>query len=315
MTASFGTVTSVPTGVLQCLLSSFRYLHNDNDAHERGELVSITRRLLGRLESSRNHLRKKTPPASHDENTLAYYDDFLHKVGKFVLLELNPRVSYQRHTLALHLLQLLLKVAPEAWLDPLPLALSLSSLVCDPFDDVRLLAAIILQDLIELDLYGGTPSLMLKMLWDVQSLSAKTCRHDHADAAGRLRAIVISQGGMAAEAHVTLFDHFQRLDEHTNTVDKLNPGSGFALHATLLGLAYGLGAGQGITPDICAGLVGICGKIWAMVQSRLCVDSPEVASDEAEGESLGGPKDLLAYSWRALRDSRCAQTTQSSHTC
>lgn len=51
-------------------------------------------------------------------------------------------------------------------------------------------------------------------------------------------------------------------------------------------------------------VVFICDKIWNEVKPVLCIDSPEGHSDEpAEGLSVG-PKDILSYSWRALRESR-----------
>lgn len=310
LTANFGTIAAIPVGVLRCLLGSLRYLHKDNDAHERGEVISITRRLLRRLKSSRVHLQKKQPRSIQDEDTLCHYDDFLRQLGNFLLLEMDPGVSYQRHVLALHTLQLLLQVARDPWLDSHSLAHSLSNLILDTFDDVRSLAAILLKDLIELTFDGVTPSFVMELSWRVQRLSARTCRHDHADAAGRLRAIVISQEGIAAEAQASLFD---RLHECTTTTVNLTPASGFALHATLLGLAYGLDAERNAMEDIWPSLVEICEKIWIMVQPQLCVDSPEKAADDTEED--GGPKDLLAYSWRALRDSRYVQPTKSSCAC
>ncbi|KAI9043885.1 THADA/TRM732 family protein [Aspergillus affinis] len=52
-----------------------------------------------------------------------------------------------------------------------------------------------------------------------------------------------------------------------------------------------------------ARIVFVCDKIWNEVKPVLCIDSPEGHSDEpAEGLSVG-PKDILSYSWRALRES------------
>ena len=154
--------------VLQCLLGSFRYLHDDNDAHERGEVISITRRLLRRLENSRAHLWKKQPRLTEDEDTLRQYDDFLRQLGNLLLLEMDPGVSYQRHILALHTLQLLLQVAPDPSLDSQSLAYSLSNLILDPFDDVRSLAATLLKDLTKLTFDGVTPPFVFELLRDVE---------------------------------------------------------------------------------------------------------------------------------------------------
>lgn len=51
-------------------------------------------------------------------------------------------------------------------------------------------------------------------------------------------------------------------------------------------------------------IVYICNKIWFEVKPVLCVDSPEGHTDEPVEDLLVGPKDILSYSWRALRESR-----------
>lgn len=53
-------------------------------------------------------------------------------------------------------------------------------------------------------------------------------------------------------------------------------------------------------------LMSICDKIWHGVKPVLCVDSPEGHSDEPGEDLAVGPKDILSYSWRALRESRYA---------
>jgi hypothetical protein len=53
-------------------------------------------------------------------------------------------------------------------------------------------------------------------------------------------------------------------------------------------------------------IVSICDKIWHEVKPVLCVDSPEGHSDEPAEDLAVGPKDVLSYSWRALRESRYA---------
>jgi hypothetical protein len=48
----------------------------------------------------------------------------------------------------------------------------------------------------------------------------------------------------------------------------------------------------------------ICDKIWQQAKPVLCIDSPEGHSDEPVEELNVGPKDVLSYSWRSLRESR-----------
>lgn len=53
-------------------------------------------------------------------------------------------------------------------------------------------------------------------------------------------------------------------------------------------------------------IVSLCDKIWDEVKPVLCVDSPEGHTDEPVEDLNVGPKDILSYSWRALRESRYA---------
>lgn len=50
----------------------------------------------------------------------------------------------------------------------------------------------------------------------------------------------------------------------------------------------------------------VCERIWEEVKPVLCVDSPEGHTDEPVEDLNVGPKDILSYSWRALRESRYA---------
>ena len=315
LTANFGTTAVIPRDVLQCLIDSVDCLYDDNDAYERGEVVSITRRLLRRLESSRGSLQKMQPSSAiAGQNTLNNYDSFLHRFSRFLLKELDPGISYPRHILALQTFQLLLRTVPEVWVDLAPLVASLSSLSLDPFDDVRSTASTLLREVVELDSEGVTQYLVSKLLEDTGNLSARTCRHDHADAAGRLWPVVKLQGHNSGPVHATLHASLLRLEEHLKAIETMSPGSDYPLHAMLLGFAYTLGAGLDQSRSMCAGLLTICRKIWVKVLPHLCVDSPETETDDAEGGGNSGPKDLLAYSWRALRDSRYGSTARHSDT-
>ena len=51
-------------------------------------------------------------------------------------------------------------------------------------------------------------------------------------------------------------------------------------------------------------IASICDRIWHEVKPVLCVDSPEGHTDEPVEDLVVGPKDILSYSWRALRESR-----------
>lgn len=51
-------------------------------------------------------------------------------------------------------------------------------------------------------------------------------------------------------------------------------------------------------------IVALCDRIWEEVKPVLCIDSPEGHTDEPIEELGVGPKDILSYSWRGLRESR-----------
>lgn len=53
-------------------------------------------------------------------------------------------------------------------------------------------------------------------------------------------------------------------------------------------------------------IVALCDRIWEEVKPVLCIDSPEGHTDEPIEELGVGPKDILSYSWRGLRESRYA---------
>jgi Putative death-receptor fusion protein (DUF2428) len=308
LTTTFGTIASVPEGVLVCLSSSFRYLHDGNGAYERGEILGTTRRLLKRLDSSVLSLRRKPQSDGPEMDTLRHYEGFIEWFGTFLLNELDPGNSYPRHILALNTLQLFLKVARRSSTAREPFIMSLLSLIMDPFDDVRSLASLILKEILAFDSDGSTPKMLLEYMQRLEDLSARTCRHDHADAAGRLCASVNSQKcDFGDDTETPVYTHpnlIRRLDTYLKSQQSLEPDSGFPLHAILRGLAYSLDNGADISEFLKPDMITICKRVWTCVQTRLCVDSPETAVEDMEEEDSQGPKDFLAYSWRALRDSR-----------
>lgn len=56
-------------------------------------------------------------------------------------------------------------------------------------------------------------------------------------------------------------------------------------------------------------VVGVCDRIWEEVKPILCIDSPEGHTDEPIEELGVGPKDILSYSWRGLRESRYRESS------
>lgn len=318
LTASSSTNLIVPAELLQCVIRSFPYLHNDNDAYERGEILSITRRLLKRVESGMVNMSKVESP-NHIERTkiLDEHSSFVDRFIAFIAAELEPGISYPRHILALQTLHLLLRVKVNTGLDYDLVDDPLLNLILDPFNDVRALSAETLKNVMATADITKHKTLLSSTLPAAYELAARSCRQDHADAAGRLGAIAISREvGKLSWSHESIFGlqtfSADAVSEAVNTylsmVEELRPGDAFPLHAMLLTMMHHLNDNTTDSDNDEDAqrfrIVTTCQNLWSLVKSELCIDSPERATEEDAEDASGGPKDLLAYSWRALRDSR-----------
>ncbi|KAJ9496091.1 hypothetical protein H2202_008337 [Exophiala xenobiotica] len=305
----------IHTDGLDCIASSLKYLHNNADAHDRGEILSITKRLLKRVQIGCSALCKRSQQNANDsgnEATLASYQSFTAQYYNFLRSELGTGVSYPRHILALQSLQYFfsLSMKPDMFLSDHELTRSLCNLSLDPFEDVRDLSASLLEFIA-----SETPELVSRtvnptFLHDVEMLALHTGRGDHADGMGRLWTVRFRSIGAVesapAAADRALMMHISRLENMLSRVGSLQPGSDFPLHGSLLALNYQLRNLKGPKLDAtsdAARILDLCHRIWNEVRLQLCVDSPERTSDLADDDGTEGPKDLLAYSWRALRDS------------
>lgn len=56
-------------------------------------------------------------------------------------------------------------------------------------------------------------------------------------------------------------------------------------------------------------ILSLCERIWVEIKDVLCVDSPEGHTEDTSEDLIVGPKDILSYSWRALRESRYVHST------
>lgn len=312
----------VTRGILDSVSFGLKYLHNDADAHERGEILSVTRRLLKRISTSHAALSKAPESKKWGEmvdTVLEDYRSFSHTVYEFLKMELGSHISYQRHILALHSLRCFIDhvVDPEIYKYDIVLFKSLTSLVLDPFEDVRSTSASILKVL-----SMQSPTALAKIIDNgfiasVSLLAVDTVRGDHADGLGRLWALYATldekstcttNGQDQGFSSSKLTDLLRLQRECLSKTTTLGSSSRFPIHGSLLALSYrlqDLKSEANMIPDTFQSTVlDDCIAIWAMVRPILCVDSPETAYETEDQEGREGPKDLLAYSWRALRDSR-----------
>jgi len=314
LTWSYKTTTIIPRGLLYCVVDHLRYLHDEGDAHYRGDILVTSNRLIGRLQASAANLEK----GEQNDFSLGEYSQFLGDLASFLKRELYPNISYQRHIIALQTIRLLLASSPgkcrprileefqNLLVEDISLANSLLNLLLDPFEDVREISMIIVQNMIQPSIQQPSSTLRMNsimaqmakspdLIKRVESLAAINCRSDHADGLGRLYGLNASVQMLQGLIH--------RLQSFILPIDAFELPSKVPLHGILLGVMYGI-ADSFIPEDLQRHLLSICSKIWTLSQPQLCIDSPEFANEEVEDDSGVGPKDLLAYSWRALRDSR-----------
>ena len=302
LVVSHASSDTISSAVLQCIAKGLKYLHDDNDAHTRGEILSTSRRLLKRIDNAMPWTKLNATghgPGTGSATTIEYRE-FLEKMFRFLLQELYSGISYPRHILALQTLQLFVSLVSSRSCDLEQLCMPLLSLTLDPFEDVRSTSIEICNSLFRL--YKNQLPLLRGVAKQVEGLSATTCRHDHADAAGRLYALAHS----IESSWFSSISSLERLDIYLSSATALLPGSTVPLHALLLGTTHYL---SGLRPACNKSTITkknnifrVCRRVWELVRGELCVDSPETATADSV-ESSVGPKDLLAYSWRALRDS------------
>ena len=318
--------------ILDCLIVSMKYLHDHSDANSRSEILSITKRLLKRLQNSAAPLQKSNLETNevqvHEgEVILDSYESFNTSFYRFLKGELKSGVSYPRHIISLLTLQFLfqLTIEDQPFSKDRGLVEALISLAQDPFEDVRGAACALLRKLIDYDKSLIAETLSTTLLQNVGLLAIQTGRADHADAMGRLsalRSLCISASSVAQPnfVDVNLVQDAESLEQLTSE-DRgvpLRPGCAIAIHGTLLGVSYRLQSLQSQDERISAlgsVLLKACTNVWNQVKVQLCVDSPETAIEEEDDINEEGPKDLLAFSWRALRDSRYVHSLRTTRAC
>jgi hypothetical protein len=298
--------------VLDCIQRNSVYLHEDCDSHDRGELLSLTRRLLKRLHDSEVTMLKTNKPDS--EPILKRYRLFRKQYCTFLKDELGITSSYPRHILALHCLHVLVEFSGSNEVpSDLELLSILMNLVFDPFEDVRSTATSLLQTLLPRNSRSAKLLLQDDLLVRLRDLALRTDRADHADAMGHVLAlressIYLSDPRSLSKARSTLSDDVSWLSKLSSPSggSKLEPGYDLPIHGVLTGIYYRIrDLRQGRDANqLWLEVIELSYNVWKQVEPQLCIDSPERATEAEKDNGEKGPKDLLSYSWRVLRDSR-----------
>ncbi|PYI07666.1 hypothetical protein BO78DRAFT_396285, partial [Aspergillus sclerotiicarbonarius CBS 121057] len=207
----------------------------------------------------------------------------------------------------------------------------LVDLLLDPFEEVRATSLYLLNLFPQEVLFdsakqaGGEIPQIIEGLAKAEQLASNTSRADYADTVARLyhilfRAAVVDGGNVARwwENKSTVVDTLlKKLEQKLSLAGSLFNSSmrDAPLHGYVSALRYIIAtpnfyslvsSGQPSYDNwksIHARIVQVCDQIWNEVKPVLCIDSPEGHTDDPIEELGVGPKDILSYSWRALRES------------
>ncbi|KAH8690204.1 HEAT repeat protein [Talaromyces proteolyticus] len=214
----------------------------------------------------------------------------------------------------------------------------LVDLLLDPFDEIRA-TALSLLSLFPSDIFTNSTAQLesdglnvserlTSALTKAEALASSTSRADYADAVARIYKAIFSaaKSGGSLETSQKWFETkcgvvnevLQRLEEKVYQQGGLFKSSirDAPLHGHLCALKYIVGtpnfysciASQEGDKDVSwrkvhDRIMATCHRIWDGVKPVLCIDSPEGHTDDTLDDMELGPKDLLSYSWRALRES------------
>lgn len=212
----------------------------------------------------------------------------------------------------------------------------LVDLLLDPFEEVRHTALSIV-NLFPRDILFGASSntanqqvaigmRLTDALSRAENTASKTSRADHADTVARLYHILFCAALSEDSSHASSdwwSTKFSVVDKIiTNLEERLSSPKGLfnstmrevPLHGYISGLRYIIlmphfhslissEKRSGSWKSIHSRIVNICERVWQEVKPVLCIDSPEGHTDEPIEDLSVGPKDILSYSWRALRES------------
>jgi hypothetical protein len=337
-------MTNAPVSlpILQHLKHQIYLWFRPGGSHERGETLSIVRRLIIRLRGGSATVQKAISSTNSDLELFDAHKDFAATLVTSLLSELRSNASYQCHIMALSILRYLLESRidicdrvlahrddekrsndPE-W--PFSLCLRQAStvqellyLASDAYEDVRALSISILNHLLNNEPNAQSQLFSKQLQAEIEVLiprleqeAAQTNRSDQADGLGRLYSLNASMqrftcsSGKSVKGHTFALELLDRLEQSLADKGVLDEPNSQPLHGLLLGVMYCM-ENKEVDFEARKRVISICCHIWRAVTGRLCVDSPETEATEDSDvleEAGTGPKDMLSYSWRALRDSR-----------
>ncbi|KAL4803456.1 putative death-receptor fusion protein-domain-containing protein [Aspergillus unguis] len=206
----------------------------------------------------------------------------------------------------------------------------LVDLLMDPYDEVRIAALNLLKlfptpVLLKTAGSDETKPELLSALTKAEVLASNTSRADHADTVALLYNLIFYTADAKDPKGTDWWKTKLGVVEMilTKLEGKLSSSEGLfnsslrdaPLHGYLSALRYIIASPKFYTlvsvesggfenwASIHSRLSSICERIWYEVKPQLCIDSPEGHAAEPIEDLKVGPKDILSYSWRALRES------------
>ncbi|RMY67901.1 hypothetical protein D0863_07485 [Hortaea werneckii] len=309
--------------ILRLIRRSLSHLFADTDANFRGEVSGILQRLIDRMRAVSAALARQCQKDSSAQIGLRTHEEFLRWLVSFTTWELRPTASYQRHVSALKCLSIISRsgvdrsvplshlsksaVGDTRWtfniqIMDMRVQRLLLELCCDPFDDVRQMAANVL------GMYTTTFDTedwnrIRRALSQAEEAMLVTGRADRADGVAHLYTLLCSEGG--SDVLSKLVDELERMlsiakSDLAQAVDR------YPVHGLLTSIRYVLSRRLVISsePKLPLDRLTTClHDIWDVVRPTLCNDAPEGYLPEAMLETPDvSTKDTLSYCWRALKE-------------
>ncbi|RMY13810.1 hypothetical protein D0868_01798 [Hortaea werneckii] len=309
--------------ILRLIRRSLSHLFADTDANFRGEVSGILQRLIDRMRAVSAALARQCQKDSSAQIGLRTHEEFLRWLVSFTTWELRPTASYQRHVSALKCLSIISRsgvdrsvplshlsksaVGDTRWtfniqIMDMRVQRLLLELCCDPFDDVRQMAANVL-GMYTTNIDTEDWNRIRQALSQAEEAMLVTGRADRADGVAHLYTLLCSEGG--SDVLSKLVDELERMlsiakSDLAQAVDR------YPVHGLLTSIRYILSRRLVISsePKLPLDRLTTClHDIWDVVRPTLCNDAPEGYLPEAMLETPDvSTKDTLSYCWRALKE-------------
>ncbi|KXT12951.1 hypothetical protein AC579_4056 [Pseudocercospora musae] len=332
LTTSPSATRALSQRALQSLRRALAVFVADVDADFRSEVFGALQRLVDRMRSITKVLSQQTssPESAEAAQVLETHQDFLKWLQRFLIQELRPSASYQRHISALKGLSIMARsgldsaVPAESWTKSArgetrwtfhikvltrDLQRQLIDLLFDPFDDVRQTAASILRFYPSVSANDNSPGVHELACERAEKKMYLSGRADQADGVAHLYALM-HQSRVADQS-----SSVDEQDQLSNLVDKLEKllviaehdlataVERYPLHGLLTSLRYVIGNAPALDNGKARTLFDDLVRVWELVKPILCDDAPEGYLPEELKETPNSTKETLSYCWRALKES------------